>query len=73
MTQSSYRMTPTCCAMGQAVGTAAALAIESGVDDIRQIDGAALRAMLTAHGVELDPHKHAAFAPETTPDPTRGA
>jgi hypothetical protein len=71
--QSSYRMTPTCCAMGQAAGTAAALALESRVDDIQQIDGAAFRAMLTAQGVELDPHKHRAFAPEITPDPTRGA
>jgi hypothetical protein len=25
------------------------------------------------HGMELDPNKHTAFAPELTPDPTKGA
>lgn len=71
--QSSYRMTPTCCAMGQAVGTAAALAIEAGVDDVRQVDMDRLRAALAVDGMELDPAAHLAFAPELTPDPTRGA
>jgi hypothetical protein len=71
--QSSYRMTPTCCAMGQAAGTAAALALEAAVDDVRQVDVNALRAALTADGMELDPRRHQAFAPEVTPDPTRGA
>ena len=33
---SSVRMTPTCCAMGQAVGTAAALAVELNVNNIRR-------------------------------------
>jgi glycine/D-amino acid oxidase-like deaminating enzyme len=71
--QSSYRMTPTCCAMGQAAGTAAALALEGGVDDLRAVDIGALRATLRADGVALDPRAHRAFAPEITPDPTRGA
>jgi hypothetical protein len=60
-------MTPTVCAMGQAVGTAAALAVESGIDDIRHLDIAALRAQLSRDGMELDPHKHKSFAPEVTP------
>jgi glycine/D-amino acid oxidase-like deaminating enzyme len=71
--QSSYRMTPTCCAMGQAAGTAAAMAVEQELSDIRQLDVARLRADLAAHGVELDPRQHVAFAPELTPDPTKGA
>ncbi len=71
--QSSYRMTPTCCAMGQAAGTAAALALEARVEDVRGVDVSALRAILEAHGMALDPRRHEAFAPELTPDPTRGA
>jgi glycine/D-amino acid oxidase-like deaminating enzyme len=71
--QSSYRMTPTCCAMGQAAGTAAALALEGGVEDVRAVDVSALQAILEAHGMVLDPRQHEAFAPELTPDPTRGA
>ncbi len=64
--QSSCRMTPTCCAMGQAVGTAAALAVESGISDIRQISVPELRAVLAGNGVELDPRKHQAFALDDT-------
>jgi glycine/D-amino acid oxidase-like deaminating enzyme len=71
--QSSYRMTPTCCAMGQAAGTAAAMAVEQGLGDIRQLNVVRLRADLAADGIELEPHQHAAFAPELTPDDTRGA
>lgn len=71
--QSSYRMTPTCAAMGQAAGTAAALAVEGGLANVRAVDMTALRAVLSADGVELDPHQHAAFAPELSADPTRGA
>ena len=71
--QSSYRMTPTCAAMGQAAGTAAALAVEDGLANIRDVDMTALRATLSTDGVELDPRKHQAFAPELTPDLTRGA
>ena len=71
--QSSYRMTSTCAAMGQAAGTAAALAVESGLANVREVDVAALRATLSADGMELDPHKHTAFAPELSADPTHGA
>ncbi len=63
---SSCRMTPTCCAMGQAAGTAAALAVEGSRGDIREIDIAALRETLAAAGVELDPAKHKPFAPQNT-------
>lgn len=66
---SSYRMTPTCCAMGQAAGTAAAMAVERGLDDLRQLDVAELREELRRAGMELDPRRHRAFAPESTPDP----
>jgi len=68
--QSSYRMTPTCCAMGQAAGTAAALAVERGVADIRTVDVAELRKVLIADGMELDPRRHQAFGPGETPDPS---
>jgi hypothetical protein len=61
--QSSCRMTPTCCAMGQAAGTATALAVGSGATDIRQISIADLRAALASNGLELNPRKHTAFAP----------
>lgn len=69
--QSSYRMTPTCCAMGQATGTAAALAVEQNLSDIRGLDITQLRARLVEEGVELDPTKHEAFCPELTPDPAQ--
>lgn len=71
--QSSYRMTPTCCAMGHAAGTAVALALEGGLRDIHQLNVTVLRAELTTSGMELDPAKHRAFAPEISPDPARGA
>ena len=64
--QSSCRMTPTCCAMGQAAGTAAALVVESGATDIRRISLPKLRAALAADGMELDPRQHKAFAPHDT-------
>jgi hypothetical protein len=66
---SSYRMTPTCCAMGQAAGTAAAMAIEAQHRDIRQLDVAQLRAQLSLDSMELAPRRHTAFAPELSPDP----
>jgi hypothetical protein len=66
---SSYRMIPTVCAMGQAAGTAAAFAVESGLEDIRETDILALRKQLARDGIELDPRKHQSFAPETTPNP----
>lgn len=65
---SSYRMTPTCCAMGQAAGTATALAIENGAKDIRRVNINKLRAQLSADGMELNPRKHRSFAPEVTPN-----
>jgi hypothetical protein len=52
--------------MGQAAGTAVALAVESGAKDIRQISVPKLRSILTADAMELDPGKHTAFAPHNT-------
>ena len=65
---SSYRMTPTCAAMGQAAGTGAALALQSGIEDLREIDVGELQAVLREHGLETDPAKHVPFATEQTPD-----
>jgi len=64
--QSSCRMTPTCCAMGQAAGTAAAMAVEINAADIRAVPVEKLRSVLAAEGMQLDPGKHAAFAPHAT-------
>jgi hypothetical protein len=55
--------------MGQAVGTAAALAVEAELDNIRGVDISTLRDQLTADGMELDPSAHKPFAPEVTPNP----
>ncbi|MCP4614833.1 MAG: FAD-dependent oxidoreductase [Bradyrhizobium sp.] len=63
---SSCRMTPTCCAMGQAAGTAAALAVEAGAGNIRDVPVSTIRTALAAGGVELDPAKHKPFAPQST-------
>lgn len=63
---SSSRMTPTCCSMGQAVGTAAALAVEARYRNIRELPIEKLRAQLAADDMELDPAKHQAFAPDDT-------
>ncbi len=63
---SSCRMTPTCCAMGQAAGTAAALAIETGVADLRDVSISSLRQTLKTDGMELNPARHTAFAPHDT-------
>lgn len=63
---SSCRMTPTCCAMGQAAGTAAALAVECGGCDIRDVPVSVLRQILSKDAVELDPSRHNAFAPHDT-------
>lgn len=63
---SSCRMTPTCCAMGQAAGTAAALAVERGVAELREVPVSALRSVLAADGIQLDPRHHQAFAPHNT-------
>lgn len=48
----SARMMPACMAMGQAVGTAAALCVETGITP-RQVDTATLRTRLTRQGVIL--------------------
>jgi glycine/D-amino acid oxidase-like deaminating enzyme len=48
----STRLTPTVVALGQAAGTAAALAVRSGVPP-RQVDTEALREALIAQGVDL--------------------
>jgi len=66
---SSYRMIPTVCAMGQAAGTAASMAVENSLKDIRTSDIQTLRECLTRDGIELNPHKHQPFAPEITPNP----
>lgn len=60
--QSSARMTPTCVSMGQAVGTAAAMALELGIADVRQLSVDDLRAELRASGIELDPRRHRAYS-----------
>lgn len=59
--QSSCRMTPTCCALGQAAGTALALAQAAGCGDVREVPSRGLRAALAADGMELDPRRHEAF------------
>lgn len=66
--QSSLRMTPTCCATGQAAGTAAALMLECGLPDLRALEVSLLRHELQAAGMQLDPRRHEAFAPCVTPD-----
>jgi len=66
---SSLRMIPTCCSLGQAAGTAAALALERKAEDIRSIDITALQSVLRRNGIELDPLKHRPFAPEITDNP----
>lgn len=58
---SSSRMTPTCVGMGQAAGTAVAMAVEQGCTDIRQVPIDNLRADLLAHGVKLNPRDHEPF------------
>lgn len=66
---SSYRMIPTVYAIGQAAGTAAALAVSEGLDDIRQLDIIQLQNQLNKDGIELDPCNHQFFSVESTPDP----
>jgi hypothetical protein len=65
---SSYRMIPTVCAMGQAAGTAVALALEEGCLDIHKVNINSLRDILTKDGMELNPANHKPFAPEPTPN-----
>ena len=51
---SAYRVRATCMATGQAAGAAAALAAR-GARSVRDVDPAALRATLAAHGAILPP------------------
>lgn len=51
--QSSYRMIPTCAAMGQAAGTAAALCIKQDIS-LREIDTIFLKTTLEKDGIEFD-------------------
>ncbi len=48
--QASYRIMPTCCTLGQAAGTAAAMAVRTG-GDVRNIDVAELRKNLKNDGM----------------------
>lgn len=48
--QASYRIMPTCCTLGQAAGTAAAMAVKCG-SDVRKIDVSLLRKKLTEQGM----------------------
>lgn len=66
---SSLRMIPTCCSLGQAAGTAAALALERKAEDVRSIDITELQGVLSRDGIEMDPSKHRSFAPEITDNP----
>jgi hypothetical protein len=65
---SSYRMIPTVYGMGQATGTAAAMAVEQGLEDVRNLEVKKLQEQLTKDGMELDPSKHQPFSVESTPN-----
>jgi len=58
----SVRVTATCMAMGQAAGTAAALAADAGLADVRALPFADLRRALLAQGALLDADPAAAPA-----------
>ncbi|MPN64925.1 hypothetical protein SDC9_212704 [bioreactor metagenome] len=62
---SSYRMTPSCCAMGQAAGSAAYLALRQGTEDIRNIDLKTLQGIFAENDLVTDPRAHHAFAPQS--------
>lgn len=70
---SSYRMIPTVCVMGQAVGTAVALALEEGCLDIQKININSLLDILTKYGMKLNPANHKPFASEPTPNHANAA
>lgn len=61
--ESSFRMIPTCIAMGQAAGTAAALACSTG-KSLRDIDVRRLQDILTDEGMELDLSRHQPYPPK---------
>ncbi len=52
--QASYRIMPICCCLGEAAGTAAALAVKSGNFDVEKVDIKALQATLKANGAVID-------------------
>lgn len=58
---SSCRMTPTCCGMGQAAGTAVALALEEGKHNIRELLIEKIRNQLEKDKMVLDPEKHRSY------------
>ena len=53
LAHSAVRVMPSCIAMGQAAGTAAAMAVRNG-QELRELDHSALRAQLIADGVMLE-------------------
>ncbi len=58
---SSCRMTPTCCGMGQTVGIAAAMAVQTELSNIRDLPVKELQSEMVQAGFELSPAKHLAF------------
>lgn len=52
--QASYRIMPICCCLGEAAGTAAALAVQSGNFDVEKVDIKTLQATLKANGAVID-------------------
>lgn len=53
LVQGSVRVMPTCLAMGEAAGLAAALAARSGTPDVYNVDTVQLRTMLRGYGAYL--------------------
>lgn len=52
--QASYRIMPVCCCLGEAAGTAAALAVQSGNFDVEKVDIATLQKTLKDNGAVID-------------------
>ena len=48
--QSSFRIMPVCCCIGEGAGIGAALFVKKGVRDLRMVDPGELRAILQKHG-----------------------
>ncbi len=71
---SSCRMIPTCCGMGQAAGTAVAMAVEAGKDDVRGISIERLKRQLEYDGMVVNPEKHEYYCGQETdvPDEEKG-
>ena len=51
--QASVRIMPICCTMGEAAGTALALAKSSGAQDVRAVDIQTLQEQLVAQGLKI--------------------